>query len=43
MNPKWFDRALGKKLESIRSSKLFGITFDEFTDIWNKELWSMCF
>ena len=36
-------KALAKKLESIRSSKFFGILDDEFTDISNKELLSMCF
>ena len=34
---------LAKKLESICSSKLFGIIADEYTDISNKELLSMCF
>ena len=34
---------LAKKLESIRSSKFFGIIADEYTDISNKELLSMCF
>ena len=32
-----------KKLESIRLSKFFGIIVDEYTDISNKELLSMCF
>ena len=36
-------RVLGKKLESIRSSKFFGVIADEYTDISNKELLSMCF
>ena len=36
-------KALAKKLESIRSSEFFGILDDEFTDISNKELLSMCF
>ena len=36
-------QVLAKKLESIRSSKFFGITTDEYTDISNKELLSMCF
>ena len=34
---------LTKKLESIRSSKLFGIMVGRDTDILNKELLSMCF
>ena len=34
---------LAKKLESIRSSKLFGIMVGRDTDILNKELLSMCF
>ena len=36
-------QVLAKKLESIRSSKFFGIIADEYTDISNKELLSMCF
>ena len=36
-------QVLAKKLESIRSSKLFGIIADEYTDISNKELLSMYF
>ena len=36
-------QVLAKKLESLRSSKFFGIIADEFTDISNKELLSMCF
>ena len=36
-------QVLAKKLESIRSSKFFGIITDEYTDISNKELLSMCF
>ena len=36
-------QVLAKKLESIRSSKFFGIIADEYTDILNKELLSMCF
>ena len=32
-----------KKLEWILSSKLFGIIAEEYTDISNKKLWSMCF
>ena len=36
-------KALAEKLESIRSSNFFGILDDEFTDISNKELLSMCF
>ena len=36
-------KSLRKKLESIRSSKSFGIIADEYTDISNKESWSMCF
>ena len=36
-------QVLSKKLESIRSSKFFGIIADEHTDISNKELLSMCF
>ena len=35
-------QVLAKKLESIRSSKFFGIIADEYTDISNKELLSMC-
>ena len=34
---------LAKKLESIRSSKLFGIMVGKDTDVLNKELLSMCF
>ena len=36
-------QVLAKKLESISSSKFFGIMADEYTDISNKELLSMCF
>ena len=36
-------QVLTKKLESTRSSKFFGIIADEYTDISNKELLSMCF
>ena len=36
-------QALAKKLKSVRSSKFFGIMVDEYTDISNKELLSMCF
>ena len=36
-------QVLAKKLESIRSSKFFGIIADEYTDISKKELLSMCF
>ena len=36
-------QVLLKKLELIRSSKFFGIMADEYTDISNKELLSMCF
>ena len=36
-------QVLTKKLELIRSSKFFGIIADEYTDISNKELLSMCF
>ena len=36
-------QVLAKKLESIRSSKFFGIIADEYTDISNKELLSACF
>ena len=32
-----------KKLESIRSSNFFGIIADDYTDISNEELLSMCF
>ena len=32
-----------KKLESIRSSKFLGIMGEEYTEISNKELSSMCF
>ena len=35
-------QALAKKLESIRSNKFFGIA-EEYTDISNNELLSMCF
>ena len=34
---------LAKKHESIRSSKFFGKMADEYIDISNKELLSMCF
>ena len=36
-------QVLAKKLESIYSSNFFGIIADEYTDISNKELLSMCF
>ena len=36
-------QVLGKKLESICSSKFFGIMADKYSDIPNKELSSMCF
>ena len=36
-------QVLAKILESISSSKSFGIIADEYTDISNKELLSMCF
>ena len=36
-------QVLSKKLEWIRSSNFFGIIADEYTDISNKELLSMCF
>ena len=36
-------QVLAKKLESIRSSKFFGIIADEYTDISKKESLSMCF
>lgn len=36
-------QVLSKKLVLIRSSKFFGIMADEYTDISNKELLSMCF
>ena len=36
-------QVLLKKLESIRSSKSFGIIADEYTDLSNIELLSMCF
>ena len=36
-------QVLAKKLESIRSSKIFGIMAGEYTDISNKELLYMCF
>lgn len=34
---------LSKKLNSIRSSNIFAVMADEYTDISNKELLSMCF
>ena len=36
-------QVLAKKLELTRLSKVFGIITDEYTDISNKELLSMCF
>ena len=36
-------QVLAKKLESVRSSKFFGIMANEYTDISNKVLLSMCF
>ena len=36
-------QVLANKLESICSDKFFGIMADEYTDISNKELLSMCF
>ena len=36
-------QVLAKKLCSIPLSKLFGIIADEYTDLLNKELLSMCF
>ena len=36
-------QVLAKKIESIRLSKFFGVMADEYTDISNKELLSMCF
>ena len=36
-------QVLAKKLESIRSSKCFGIMTDGYTDISNKELLLVCF
>ena len=36
-------QVLTKKLESVRSGTFFGIMADEYTDISNKELLSMCF
>ena len=36
-------QVLAKKLESIHSSKCFGIIADEYTDISNKDLLCMCF
>ena len=36
-------QVVAKKLESICSNNFFGIIVDEYTDISNKELLSMCF
>ena len=36
-------QVLAKKLESILSSKFFGVIADEYSDISNRELLSMCF
>ena len=36
-------QVLTKKLESVRSGTFFGIMADEYTDISNKQLLSMCF
>ena len=36
-------QVLAKKIESRRLSKFFGVMADEYTDISNKELLSMCF
>ena len=36
-------QVLAKKHDSIRSSRFFGIIADEYTDISNNQLLSMCF
>ena len=36
-------QVVSKKLDSIRESQFFGIMADEYTDISNKELLSLCF